>query len=50
MVFHDWTLWPRKPSYDPVFANNTWEQIIAACQANEVPDTCSSGRRTATST
>ena len=39
MVFHDWTLWPRKPSYDPVFANNTWEQIIAACQANEVPDT-----------
>ena len=39
MIFHDWTLWPRKPSYDPVFANNTWEQIIAACQANEVPDT-----------
>lgn len=38
MIFHDWTLWPRKPSYDPVFANNTWEQIIAACQANEVPD------------
>lgn len=26
-------------SYDPVFANNTWEQIIEACQANEVPDT-----------
>ena len=38
MIFHDWTLWPRKPSYDPVFANNSWEQIIAACQANEVPD------------
>lgn len=27
------------PAYDPVFANNTWEQIIAACQNNEVPDT-----------
>ncbi len=24
--------------YDPVFANNTWEQIIAACHNNEVPD------------
>lgn len=28
-----------KPSYDPVFANNTWEQIIAACHNNEVADT-----------
>ena len=28
-----------KPSYDPVFANNTWEQIIAACHNNEVPNT-----------
>ena len=28
-----------EPSYDPVFANNTWEQIIAACRNNEVPDT-----------
>ena len=28
-----------EPSYDPVFANNTWEQIIAACHNNEVPDT-----------
>ena len=27
------------PAYDPVFANNTWEQIIAACHNNEVPDT-----------
>lgn len=27
------------PSYDSVFANNTWEQIIAACHNNEVPDT-----------
>lgn len=39
MIFHDWTLWPRKPSYDPVFANNSWEQIIKACQQNAVPDT-----------
>ena len=28
-----------KPSYDPVFANNTWEQIIEACHNNAVPDT-----------
>lgn len=28
-----------EPSYDPVFANNTWGQIIAACRNNEVPDT-----------
>lgn len=28
-----------KPSYDPVLANNTWEQIIAACHNNEVPET-----------
>ena len=26
------------PPYDPIFANNTWEQIIAACHNNEVPD------------
>lgn len=26
-------------AYDPVFANNTWEQIIDACQNNAVPDT-----------
>ena len=25
------------PSYDPVFANNTWEQIIAACHSGRVP-------------
>lgn len=30
-------------SYDPVFANNTWAQIIAACQNNEVPDTWAVG-------
>ena len=27
------------PAYDPVFANNTWEQIIEACHNNAVPDT-----------
>lgn len=27
------------PTYDPVFANNTWEQIIEACHNNEVPET-----------
>lgn len=26
-------------SYDSVFANNTWKQIIEACHYNEVPDT-----------
>ena len=25
--------------YDPVFANNTWAEIIEACQKNKVPDT-----------
>lgn len=39
MIFHDWTLWPRKPSYDSVFANNSWEQIIEACQQKAVPNT-----------
>lgn len=28
-----------KPPYDPVFSNNTWEQIIEACHNNAVPDT-----------
>lgn len=28
-----------KPLYDPVFANNTWEQIIEACHNNAVPNT-----------
>lgn len=27
------------PPYDPIFANNTWEQIIEACHNNEVPET-----------
>ena len=25
--------------YDPVFANNTWAEIIAACQSNNIPET-----------
>lgn len=29
--------------YDPVFANNTWDAIIEACQAREVPDTWAIG-------
>ncbi len=28
---------------DPVFTNNTWEQIIWACQTNSVPDTWAVG-------
>lgn len=27
------------PPYDPVFSNNTWEQIIEACHNNAVPGT-----------
>ena len=30
-------------SYDPVFANNTWEQIAEACSTRRVPDTWSVG-------
>lgn len=31
---------PRKrDQYDPVFANNTWAQIIKACHKNQVPET-----------
>ena len=30
-------------SLDPVFANNTWEDVIAACQNNTVPDTWTVG-------
>lgn len=28
---------------DPVFANNSWEQIIAACQTRQIPDTWNVG-------
>ena len=31
------------PPYDPVFANNTWEQIIEACHNNAVPSTWAVG-------
>ena len=30
---------PRKRKYNPVFAKNTLEKIIKACQDNEVPET-----------
>ena len=30
---------PRPSVYDAVFANNSWETIILACQANAVPET-----------
>ena len=30
-------------SFDPVFANNTWENVVVACQTNQVPDTWSVG-------
>lgn len=29
--------------YDPVFANNTWEQVAEACRTRQVPDTWSVG-------
>lgn len=31
------------PVLDPVFANNDWEAIIAACRSGEVPDTWAVG-------
>ena len=31
------------PPLDPVFANNTWEDVIAACQLGRVPDTWAVG-------
>ena len=36
-------------NYDPVFANNTWEQIIEACQKNKVPETWEVGDQKAMS-
>lgn len=30
-------------SYDPVFANNTWDSVIVACQSNNVPDSWNVG-------
>ena len=31
------------PTYDPVFANNTWDDIIEACHSGNVPDTWVAG-------
>lgn len=30
-------------SIDPIFANNSWDDVIAACQTNSVPDTWNVG-------
>lgn len=39
---------PRKrDQYDPVFANNTWAQIIDACHKNQVPETWTVGSQKA---
>lgn len=32
-----------KPEYEPAFADNSWRQIIKACQKNEVPSTWAVG-------
>lgn len=32
-----------KPEYEPIFKNNSWTQIIKACQKNEVPSTWTIG-------
>ena len=37
---------PRKrDQYDPVFANNTWTQIIDVCHKNQVPETWAVGNQ-----
>ena len=38
MIYNNPALWLRK-QIDPVFANNTWEQIVKSCQTNKVPET-----------
>lgn len=38
MIFNP-VIYAPKPSFPANFADATWEQIIEACQANEVPDT-----------
>ena len=30
-------------TFDPVFTNNTWEQIVEACHSGKVPDTWAVG-------
>ena len=42
MIYNNPSLWPRK-QIDPVFANNTWAAIIAACQSGSVPDSWAVG-------
>ena len=32
-----WYVGATKPEYEEIFANNSWSQIIKACQKNEVP-------------
>lgn len=34
--------WVSSP-YDPVFANNSWEEIILACQTDDIPETWAIG-------
>ena len=38
MVFVTRLIQPGGKSYNPVFAENEWSDIIEACHANEVPD------------
>ena len=42
MIYNNPALWPQK-QIDPVFANNSWEAIIAACQRGNVPDSWAVG-------
>ena len=39
MIFIDPKLWAVASRYDPVFSNNSWADIIEACQSGQVPDT-----------
>ena len=42
MIYNNPALWQRK-QIDPVFANNSWEEIIAACKSGRVPDSWAVG-------
>ena len=42
MIYNNPALWQRK-QIDPVFANNSWEEIIAACKSGRVPDSWAIG-------
>ena len=42
MIYNNPALWLRK-QIDPVFANNSWDAIIAACQSGSVPDSWAVG-------